>query len=209
MIDRSGLVFGFWKILSFAGKDKNNQKLWLCQCVCGKEKVVIFNSLQKGRSKSCGCKSTEMRVKKQTKHGMAGTPTYKSWHQMHQRCLGKNGKDYYVKNHITVCERWNSFQSFFEDMGERPKGTTIDRIDGSKGYEPGNCRWADNETQGNNKKSNKHEFVFGEKMTPAQAARKFDCHISGLRHRLRKGMTIEESVSKPFIPKPRKNKCQT
>ena len=135
---------------------------------------------------------------------MAGTLTYKSWHQMHQRCSGKHGHDYYLQSGITVCSRWASFESFFADMGRRPTGTTLDRIDGSKGYEPGNCRWADAYEQANNKKTNIKQLVFGEVMTPSQAARKYCRHISGVRHRLRKGMTLEQAVSLPLEIKDRK-----
>jgi hypothetical protein len=128
---------------------------------------------------------------------MAGTPTYKSWHQMHQRCSGRHGHDHYLRNGVKVCERWNDFSKFYADMGDRPFGTTLDRIDGSKGYEPGNCRWATVEVQANNKKNCRPENVFGEKLTPSQAARKYGKHISGIRHRLRKGLTLEQAILRP------------
>jgi hypothetical protein len=136
-----------------------------------------------------------MRSEKMTKHGMAGTPTYKSWHQMHQRCAGKHGRDYYLKSGITICDRWSVFENFFDDMGHRPEGTTIDRIDGSKGYEPGNCRWATSTEQANNRKTNRKEIVNGVLLSPAEAARKHNVNISMVRHRMRKGWTLEQSVS--------------
>jgi hypothetical protein len=196
--DHTGKVFGFWTVKSFYGRTKHNQPIWLCVCECGTEKPVIMGSLQNGRSKSCGCKAKELRAPKLFKHGMAGTPTYKSWHQMHQRCSGKHGHDYYLVNGIKVCERWDNFENFYADMGDRPTGTTLDRIDGTRGYEPGNCRWADLETQANNRHTNVKEVVFGEVITPAQAARKYGKHISGIRHRLRKGWTLEQAVSVPY-----------
>jgi hypothetical protein len=196
--NHAGKVFSSWTVKSFYGRTKSNAAVWLCVCKCGKEKPVIMGSLQKGQSKSCGCEGLKARVLKNTKHGMAGTKTYKSWHQMHQRCLGKNGHDYYLSSGISVCDRWKSFELFFADMGLRPDGLTLDRIDGSKGYEPGNCRWASAIEQANNKKTNVKQIVFGEEITPAQAARKYGMHISGVRHRLRKGMSLEQAVSVPM-----------
>lgn len=87
-------------------------------------------------------------------------PAYSSWHNMKQRCNNPNDKDYirYGKRGITVCERWNSFDNFLEDMGERPKGTTLDRIDNSKGYYPENCRWATKKEQTHNSRVVKLDY---------------------------------------------------
>lgn len=78
------------------------------------------------------------------RHGWSGTPTYTSWKTMHNRCADPNatGYEYYGGKGIKVCERWRSFEAFLTDMGVRPEGRTLDRIDGSRDYEPGNCRWA-------------------------------------------------------------------
>lgn len=87
------------------------------------------------------------------KHGYYGTPTYKSWSEMIYRCK-KTGKLYWCDRGIRVCERWKKFENFLEDMGERPDGKTLDRIDNSKGYYKTNCRWATSKEQNRNKRNN-------------------------------------------------------
>lgn len=206
-VDHSNKVFGLWSVQSFHGRDKHNQAVWLCQCKCGTVKPLVIGSLQKGQSKSCGCAAVEARTKKLTKHGQAGTLAYKSFHAMWARCTGKGSNGYYLTKQIEVCERWQSFDNFFADMGHRPHGTTLDRIDGSKGYSPDNCRWATLEEQANNKFTSRKELVLGELLSVAQAARKYNKHISGVRHRVRKGMTLEAAVLTPFRNiKPNKEK---
>lgn len=122
----------------------------LCRCDCGVEVVRLVCHLRSGGTTSCGCK---VRI-----HGHAGaerTPTYISWMSMRARCTNPNHRDYrhYGGRGITVCDRWiDSFENFLADMGERPSGTTIDRIDNDAGYELGNCRWADAVTQRRNRR---------------------------------------------------------
>jgi hypothetical protein len=196
--DHTGKVFGLWTVKYFYGRNKNNKPIWVCQCKCGTTKPVLMATLHNGTSKSCGCIAGELRGSKTRTHGKSATPAYKSFHAMWARCTGKSLSDYYVNANIEICDRWKSFENFFADMGPRPEGTTIDRIDGTKGYSPENCRWATLEEQANNKRSNRKELVNGELLSVAQAARKYNRHESGVRHRLRKGMTLEQAVLTPF-----------
>jgi len=111
---------------------------------------------------------------------MYGTPTYKSWAEMKYRC------DHSKRNYknISYCKEWSVFESFFNDMGERPNGTTLDRIDPTGNYEPENCRWADIITQENNRTNNTYYFISGEKLTLTQIARKFNISRSNLANKI-------------------------
>lgn len=111
---------------------------WLCRCECGNAVRTDFRSLSLGKTKSCGCFKRD----RLTKHGKHGSPTYITWKEMRNRC-GKD-KDYLD---VTVCARWDDYINFLADMGEKPEGLTIDRIDSSKPYQPDNCRWADQTIQ--------------------------------------------------------------
>lgn len=117
------------------------------------------------------------------RHGMFGTPTYKSWSEMKSRCDHPERSTGHYEN-ITYCERWAKFENFFADMGERPKGTSLDRINTLGNYEPGNCRWADSFTQENNRTNNVFYNFDGETMTLSQIARKYNISRSNLANKI-------------------------
>jgi hypothetical protein len=132
--------FNRWERLS----ENQQVSVWDCLCDCGAEHSTRRNNL--GEHSSCGCWFREKISESSTKHGMHGTPTHKSWTKMKERCSLSSyvEKEYYQDLGISVCEEWlNSFEAFYSDMGERPEGTTLDRIDPTKGYYKENCRWAD------------------------------------------------------------------
>lgn len=137
--------------------DKHSQQIWLCRCECGNEKEILLISLKTGNTKSCGCSTQELRTKGNTKHGHNQTgkrsPTYISWDNMIGRCNRPSQPSFkhYGGRGITYDVRWKSFANFLEDMGERPKGKTLDRIDVDGNYCKENCRWATNKEQNNNK----------------------------------------------------------
>lgn len=145
---------------------------WPVICDCGNELTVMQGHLISGHTESCGC----FKLANLTTHGESRSPTYRSWHQMKQRCYNPNAHfyEYYGGRGIGVCQAWRSaYEPFKEDMGERPPGLTLDRIDSDGDYERSNCRWATHETQQNNRRTNHHVTIQGETKTVAQWAKHF------------------------------------
>lgn len=123
-------------------------KAFLCKCVCGNTTIVPLVSLKNNRVKSCGCLNSEIQSKfmkeYNNKHGKSNTAEYGVWKGMRERCNNPKHKQYkdYGGRGIKVCERWNDFSVFLEDMGEKPtKKHQIDRTNNDGNYEPNNCRW--------------------------------------------------------------------
>jgi len=123
---------------------KRNYIVWKCKCDCGNFTEIASGDLIK--TKSCGCLLNEPKI---YLHGHTSggksSPTFKSWESMKQRCYNSNHHKYYIygERGIKVCDRWiDSFVNFLEDMGERPEGMTLDRINPYGNYELSNCRWA-------------------------------------------------------------------
>lgn len=133
------------------------------------------------------------------KYGMTGSKTYLSWANMTQRCTNDKhpGFDNYGGRGITICARWASFENFLADMGERPEGTSIDRIDNNGNYEPGNCRWATRRQQNQNQRGNRLISHGGETLRIGQWAERLGMRETKLRERLQKGWPVELAVTLP------------
>jgi len=125
---------------------------------------------------------------------------YYSWFKARQRCNNPRQRGYerYGGRGISVCERWNSFETFLADMGLPPPGTSIDRIDNDGNYEPANCRWATPRQQMRNRNCNRRIEAFGEVMTVSAAAERFGIGATTISHRLDKGYEPERAVTEPL-----------
>ena len=118
------------------------------------------------------------------KHGKVGTPAYRSWKYMNTRCHNQNNSRYldYGGRGIIICERWRTFANFLADMGERPEGKSLDRIDNDGNYEPGNCRWATQVEQNTNARHVRPVVRSDGKHYPSQAAaaKEMECNTSDI-----------------------------
>lgn len=162
MIGMSGQRIGKLLVEGLSHKDKRGEMFWSCVCDCGGTAVVSGNSLRRPDrpTTSCGCLRVENRrkvgyksnkgSKPAPKTNSRGTGAYTSWRGMKDRCLNPNATAHKYYENVGVCDRWLYFPNFLEDMGGRPYGCTLERVDRSKGYNKENCVWATWKTQSRN-----------------------------------------------------------
>lgn len=165
-VDLKGGKFG--RLLAISPNTDKKIRRWNCICDCGNIACVPSYKLTSGHTSSCGCykiETTKTNGQKNLVHGNGhgkGGPTYKTWASMRCRCRENyKMRIYYFDRGITVCARWNSYEVFLSDMGERPENKTLDRINVNGNYEPENCRWADAKTQQRNKQRTRKLVVDG------------------------------------------------
>lgn len=132
-------------------------------------------------------------------HYMHGTPTYRSWSSMIQRCTNPKTVAYhqYGGRGIKVCKQWLRFSAFIADMAARPEGTTLDRINPDGNYEKKNCRWATRQTQQRNRRDCRKYVLNGESLTLQEWSERTGISFHALRGRLRLGWTAEDALSIP------------
>ena len=143
-----GTKIGRWQVLSgIKNKNGRQNRAVLCKCECGLEQIIDASTLKTGKTKSCHMCNVK-------KHGMEGTPTYNTWRCMKRRCYNKKNHNYhlYGGRGIKICERWHTFENFYEDMGKKPEGLQIDRTNNDGHYEPLNCRWVTPKQNSNNRR---------------------------------------------------------
>lgn len=189
--DLTGKRFDRLVVVKFAHRDAGNKAHWLCRCDCGRESVVQGYNLTGGQTTSCGCKkNTNPAI---LRHGMSKTLVHSKWRGMLTRCTNPKAESYplYGGRGIRVCDRWLTFENFYEDMGTPPEGSSIERIDNDGNYEPGNCRWATSTEQGRNKRNNRVVTIDGIAMPVSAAAELLGIPVKRIYARLALGWSDE------------------
>lgn len=176
----------------------DGRHLWcICRCDCGGLSRVRATSLRNGNTRSCGCLRRDVVKDRSKSHGLHGTPEYRCWKTMRQRCTNPRNPKYpsYGGRGITVCERWNSFEMFVADMGPRPSPRhSIDRINNDLGYSPENCRWASEKSQARNRRSSRVVTCNGESRTVAEWSELTGMNRYKITGRLRLGWSPEAAL---------------
>jgi hypothetical protein len=133
------------------------------------------------------------------KHGYANTPIYKSWHGMKSRCQNPNHSSYYKYGGrgIKVCDKWETFPPFLEDMGKRPKGYSLDRIDNDGDYTPENCKWSTPKEQARNGRHNRFYTIDGITKSRPEWCEIYGMNVSTFRHRVRIGWDVKDALMTP------------
>lgn len=172
-----------------------------CVCDCGKERHVSLYDLKRGHTTSCGCYRVEKCRSYNTTHGLSRTPTHNSWRGMIARCTDPKHQfyRYYGGKGVTVCDSWiSSFANFLNDMGLKPKGTSLDRINPNGNYEPSNCRWATKTEQARNVSDIRTVTHNGKTQTIASWAEELGVKACTLHMRLFRGWSVADTLEKPI-----------
>lgn len=201
----AGSAFGRLRVLHL--DPCQPRRSWLCDCTCGKKKVVAQKELLRGDTKSCGCLKAE-RLSAHNKKGNVDhdkltaeqRASYRKWAQMWQRVRNPVGKsECYVG--VWVDDRWLDFMRFYEDMGAPPKGYSLDRIDNSLGYGPNNCRWVPLAKQAQNTRRNRNVEFNGIIACVSEHAKRVGLNPDVVFDRLNKlGWGIDRALSTPKRP---------
>jgi len=172
---------------------------WLCKCECGNDHHAYQHALisEKSPTRSCGCLLVERRRFGNFKHGGYQLPEYTVWEAMRSRCYNQNAPKFY--NHggrgIKVCDRWNDFAAFYEDMGNRPEGRyTLERRDNDGNYSPENCYWATYSEQQRNRRNTVFLEHAGMKLTYDEWAERIGIRANTIRCRIRLGWSASDAL---------------
>ena len=172
-IEVAGRTIGRATVLGDAPRSRSGRCRVECKCSCGTGFVCDPRLLLNGQTTSCGCRHREsvtLAGALNGTHRMSRTTEYNTWIKIRDRCKNPRNVKFsdYGGRGISVCERWSSFENFLSDMGERPAGMSLDRIDMELGYSPENCKWSTTKEQARNTSANRRVTAFGQTKTLAE-----------------------------------------
>lgn len=194
-IELTGERFGRLLVVKDSGFRMFGKVAWECRCDCGKMHIVLSPYLRSGDTKSCGC------LNGATTHGKSYSKVYLAWSNMMSRCYNETASRHhlYKAKGITVCERWHTFENFYEDMRDPPSDNhTLDRIDNAGNYEMSNCRWATQRVQGNNRDTNRFVTYLGRTQTIAEWGRELGIPRNIVYKRIKQNADINTAF-RPYI----------
>lgn len=196
-VELSGKRFGRLTVIGKSSEQKATHHIfWECLCDCGETKFVRVDHLNGGFIKSCGCLKKEVNFR----HGYVGTPIYKHWLSMLQRCTNPKHVSWpnYGGRGITVCPEWSIFENFLRDMPGFEPGKSLERIDVNKGYSKDNCTWIDLKLQRLNTRRSIKITINGETKVLSEWCEIFNVSYRVAYHRFKKGFSLEEVFNQPM-----------
>jgi hypothetical protein len=199
--DLTGMIFGKLTVTGFAGRGKRKLLVWTCRCECGTVCTAYGHVLRSGAKQSCGCAGSAATSARSTTHGQTRSLTWRTWKAMRFRCEKSYDISYprYGGRGITVCERWQSFENFLADMGERPsQDHQIERIDNSGNYTPDNCRWATRKEQARNRRTQTMLTHGGITLCVSEWAERLGIERGRLQNRINLGWSVERMLTEPI-----------
>lgn len=186
---------------------RNGRRIWLCVCDCGGESKLTVGSLRSGNSMRCDGHRSETAKTTFTRHGAKANKQtsyeYVVWTLMRDRCNNPNNKSYgyYGGRGISIDPKWDDFSVFLSDMGCRPSGMTLDRIDSELGYSPTNCQWATRKQQSRNRKYCRKFVWNGQEQFLWKLAEDHGIPVHTMNQRLHRGWTLDRALNQPMKAK--------
>ena len=194
-----GRQFGYLTVTQEGPKDSGRNRTAICHCICGVMKVVRLSNLHNGDTTSCGCQKTRSISKAKAVHGMVGSHVYNCWQSMKARCYRQStaGYERYGGRGIIVCDRWKeSFEAFYADMGDPPTDQhSVERKDVNGNYEPGNCTWATDTEQANNRRNTLFLTHLERTRSVAEWSRELGIPKSTIEMRRKRGWSDTEALT--------------
>lgn len=205
-IDITGERFSRLVVLGPVGQNRDKTIKWLCQCDCGNTPIIGTRALRAKTTFSCGCYHREWMSQQHTTHGYGQHPLYQTWHTIIRRCTWPNYKGYpsYGGRGITICDEWRDDVTAFCDHVSRlphygKKGYTLDRIDNSLGYFPGNLRFATASEQSRNRRTSTLITYNGKTTNLVEWAAITGISRATIGARLKRGWSVEKALTTPIM----------